>query len=217
VEGVEQVNAHQIKSLGAIWGHQDGLLSELELERLMNLAATALVCKTTWGALDVLEVGHFMGLSTCGLVHSLRRASDHLADAGAMSAWHLTTVDAHIADAWVPETPPDIFLTNMADHFADPRVTVRFEMSQTLVAPLPFDFVFYDGDHGEEQERFTVAVIESPRVRTLVFDDRDFPVPTRCCEILRAAGWRDESPECVRVPGDKQGAETMTLGVFRRT
>jgi hypothetical protein len=96
-------------------------------------------------------------------------------------------------------------------------VTVRFEMSQTLVAPLPFDFVFYDGDHGEEQERFTVAVIESPRVRTLVFDDRDFPVPTRCCEILRAAGWRDESPECVRVPGDKQGAETMTLGVFRRT
>jgi predicted O-methyltransferase YrrM len=204
------LNAHQIKSLGAIWGHQDGLLSENELALLMLLTMSAP------RPLAVLEVGHFMGLSTCGLVHSLRRASDHLADAGAMSAWHLTTVDAHIADAWVPETPTWVFEENMREHFSDPRVTVRYELSQTLTAPLPFDFVFYDGDHAEEQERFTRAVIDSPRVRTLVFDDRDFPVPARCCEILRAAGWRDESPECVRVPGDKCGAETMTLGVFRR-
>ena len=206
------MNARQIKSLGAIWGHQDGLLSELELERLMQLVVAENTRDGDTWPLAVLEVGHFMGLSTCGLVHALR--SSHVALH--TDRWHLTTVDAHIADAWVPETPPDIFLNNMADHFADPRVTVRFEMSQTLVAPLPFDFVFYDGDHGEEQERFTRAVIDSPRVRTLVFDDRDFPVPVRCCEILRAAGWVDESPPVVRAPGDKQGRETMTLGVFRR-
>jgi hypothetical protein len=205
------MNAHEIKSLGAIWGHQSGLLSVSELETLMGLAASAMVL----GVVEhrrpfaVIEVGHFMGLSTCGLVHALRRVYG--------GDWHLTTVDAHIADAWVPETPPEIFLDNMLTHFADPRVEVRFELSQTLVAPLPFDFVFYDGDHAEEQERFTLAVIESPRVRTYVFDDRDFPVPTRCCEILRAAGWIDESPALLRAPGDKDGdGTTMTLGVFRR-
>ena len=208
------MNAHQIKSLGAIWGHQDGLLSERELEALMQIVAGDLARHDMWEAFDVLEVGHFMGLSTCGLVHALRESEE---PARSMrGSWTLTTVDAHIADAWVPETPTWVFEENMREHFADPRVTVRFELSQTLTAPLPFDFVFYDGDHAEEQERFTRAVIESPRVRTLVFDDRDFPVPARCCEILRAAGWRDESPEVLRAPGDKCGRETMTLGVFRR-
>jgi hypothetical protein len=210
------VNAHQIKSLGAIWGHQDGLLSERELEALMQIVAGDFVVASVWDLkkpqpLAVLEVGHFMGLSTCGLVHALREEKLYT-----RGDWALTTVDAHIADAWVPETPTWVFEENMREHFADPRLTVRFELSQTLTAPLPFDFVFYDGDHGEEQERFTRAVLESPRVRTLVFDDRDFPVPARCCEILRAAGWVDESPPVVRAPGDKQGAETMTLGVFRR-
>jgi hypothetical protein len=196
----DSLNAHEIKSLGAIWGHQDGLLSALELETLMAIVAGEPK------PLDVLEVGHFMGLSTCGLVHALRDSD----------GWTLTTVDAHIADAWVPETPTWVFEENKATHFDDPRLTVRYELSQALIAPLPYDFVFYDGDHAEEQERFTLAVIESPRVKTLVFDDRDFPVPVRCCEILRDAGWIDESPEMVRAPGDKNGVGTMTLGVFRR-
>ncbi len=204
------MNAHQIKALGAIWGHQDGLLSESELEMLMQLVGTEP------RPLAVLEVGHFMGLSTCGLVHALWDYGRlHTKPAG-YDDWTLTTVDAHIADAWVPETPPDIFLDNMDRHFFDPRLTVQFGLSQTLIAPLPFDFIFYDGDHADEQERFTLAVLESPRVRTLVFDDRDFPVPTRCCEILRKAGWVDESPPVLRAPGDKAGRETMTLGVFRR-
>jgi hypothetical protein len=202
------MNAHEIKSLGAIWGHQDGLLSAGELEALMQIV------RDEPQPIEVLEVGHFMGLSTCGLVHALRDVRGE--NDYPRGNWKLTTVDAHIADAWVPETPTWVFEENMREHFADPRLTVRYELSQTLVAPLPFDFVFYDGDHAEEQERFTRAVLESPRVRTFVFDDRDFPVPVRCCEILRAAGWLDESPPVLRAPGDKNGAETMTLGVFRR-
>jgi hypothetical protein len=212
------MNAHEIKALGAIWGHQSGLLSAGELDALMGLVAAKHI---DWERRDpsvfaVLEVGHFMGLSTCGIVHALQGVSGWGGDFWGCDDWTITTVDAHIADAWVPETPTWVFEENMRTHFADPRLTVRFDLSQTLVAPLPFDFVFYDGDHAEEQERFTLAVLKSPRVRTFVFDDRDFPVPARCCEILREAGWVDESPAVVRAPGDKGGAETMTLGVFRR-
>jgi hypothetical protein len=204
------MNAHEIKALGKIWGHQDGLLSAGELELLMQIVAAEP------RPLAALEVGHFMGLSTCGLVHALWQRGGSLVRANADGYWTLTTVDHHQGDAWVPWTPAEIFEQNMFEHFADARVEVSYRPSQTLTAPLPFDFVFYDGDHGEEQERFTVAVIESPRVRTLVFDDRDFPVPMRCSELLMRHGWIDESPDMLRAPGDKGGAETMTLAVFRR-
>ncbi len=202
------MNAREIKSLGGIWGHQNGLLSVDELEWLMRLVAAEAEVFWPRRPLTVLEVGHYMGLSTCGIVHALRGVE------GAI--WTLDTVDAHIADDWVEATDPATFLDNMRAHFDDARLDFYFDISQDITAPLLFDFVFYDGDHGGEQARFTQAVIDSPRVRTFVFDDRDFPVPMRCCQMLREAGWRDESPPVLRAPGDKDGEGTMTLGVFRR-
>jgi predicted O-methyltransferase YrrM len=195
------VNAEAIKALGSVWGSQGGLLSVAELRLLMQLARAF-----PGRAPHVLEVGHYMGLSTCGLVHALRERGDD---------WRLTTVDAHCRDAWVPATDPAVFERNRADHFADERLEVVIGLSQELTAPLPFDVVFYDGDHAEEQRRFTSAVIESQRVRLFVFDDRDFAVPVECCADLRAAGWRDESPALQRLQRDKRNPGTMTLGVFR--
>lgn len=185
-----------------MWGSQHGLLSVAELDLLMRLV------RDYPGANPrVLEVGHYMGLSTCGLVHALRRRNDY---------WRLTTLDSHTRDQWVPATNPHRFYRNRLAYFGDHRLDVVIAASQTLTEPLPYDVVFYDGDHAEEQRRFTRLVMASPRVRLLVFDDRDFSVPSECQAELVAAGWRDESPPLNRMPQDKRDPGTMTLGVMRR-
>jgi hypothetical protein len=199
------VNAYEIKALGSeVWGGQGGLLSVDELDLLMRLVEGFLPGE----AISVLEVGHYYGLSTCGLVHALQSCG---------GAWRLVSVDAHIDDKWIGYAAPiERFNENRKRYFDDPRLSGVFVRSEALVAPLPYDVVFYDGDHAAEQVRFTQAVIDSPAVSLFVFDDRDFPDPARCCEMLRAAGWADESPELARLIGDKTNPETMTLGVFRR-
>jgi hypothetical protein len=196
-----RLNAHEIKKIQA-WGGQNGLLSVGELDHLMRLFR-----EQPGEPLRCLEVGHYYGLSTCGLVHALReRAGD----------WSLLTVDSHEPDGWVGPTRPEDFERNREKWFNDSRLTARFERSQTLTAPLNVDAVFYDGDHAEEQLRFTEAVDESPTVRLFVFDDRDFEYPAACCLSLIGSGWRDCSPELIRLEGDKADPQTMTLGVFRR-
>ena len=194
--------AGQIKALGSIWGGQHGLLSVGELALLMRLV------RDEPGPLRALEVGHYHGLSTCGMVRALADRDD----------WTLLTVDSHEADCWVGKTEPADFHRNRLEHFDSPRLSVQIARSQTLGAPLEFDAVFYDGDHADEQRRFTEQVIASPAVRLFVFDDRDFAVPRECCDLLNASGWFDESPavERVRGQGDKTNPDTMTLGVFRR-
>ncbi len=200
------MDARAIKSLGdSVWGCQGGLLSVSELEALMQL-----VDDLPGGPLTILEVGHYFGLSTCAIVMALRRRLD--------SPWSMLTLDAHIADPWVQHPAPrETFEANREKYFADPRLSTSYEVSQTLSAgDLAYDFIFYDGDHGPEQLRFTRAVIEALRPRIFVFDDRDFSVPVECRKALVEAGWKDESPPCVRFGGDKATAQTMTLGVFRR-
>jgi hypothetical protein len=183
------------------FGSQHGLLSERECIWLISLLAR---CP---GA-AVLEVGHYLGLSTCALVTGLRRAGGD---------WSLTTLDSHEPDGWVGPSDATVFLENLA-HFGylDARVTPVFARSQTLTAPLPYDVVFYDGDHGEEQDRFTTLVLASPRVDWFIFDDRDFPVPAACHQRMAEAGWLDLSPPLQRTAEDKGGLDTMTLGVWRR-
>lgn len=192
--------ALRIKRIRNTWGGQDGLLSVGELAHLMALAAAEP------GPLRILEVGHYLGLSTCGIVTALEGRDD----------WAMLTVDSHEPDQWVGRTDPRDFERNRREHFDSPKLKVEIGRSQGLTAPLSFGFVFYDGDHAEEQRRFTEEVMASPAVRTLVFDDRDFAVPRECCSMLDAAGWIDESPPLARLDGDKRNPETMTLGVFRR-
>ncbi len=173
------------------WGEQGGLISVSEMALLFELA---------WcGEGSILEVGHYHGLSTLVLAGSRR---------------HVVTVDNHKGDQWVTKPAGrDAFLSNVG-HL--PNVSPVFVDSQVLVAPLHYSMVFYDGDHGVEQMRFTEEVHKSPRCTLFVFDDRDFVVPQECCEWLRSMGWVDESPPVYRGGNDKASEETMTLGVFRR-
>ncbi len=172
------------------WGMQGGLLSVAEIAYLANLVA-----KSTYNK--------FLELSTRVIGGTLGWYSDWAT---------FVSVDNHKGDSRVP-VPAGVekFLGN-----AGAYCTPLFIDSQALVAPLMFEFVFYDGDHEAEQMRFTQAVHESPMVELFVFDDRDFPVPAECCEWLRAKGWRDMSPPCQRLHGDKENEQTMTLGVFTR-
>lgn len=194
------MNAQQIKALGETWGAQHGLLSVAELELLMS-AVRATDPRT------VLEVGHYCGLSTCAIVHALKQTG---------SDWELSTVDAHIPDEWVSR-PAAIatFEGNLAAYFHDERITPIYRRSQTITS-IDADFVFYDGDHGEEQLRFTRLVIDSPSVDAFLFDDRDFDVPRLCAAELLAAGWVDHTPSLRRLPADKMNPETQTLAWFTR-
>ena len=190
----------EIKALGKVWGAQDGLLSVAELEVLMGAVRTS-------EARTVLEVGHYCGLSTCAIVHALQQTGND---------WELFTVDAHIADSWVGRPASvETFEGNMAAYFHDARVTPIYLRSQT-VTHTDADFVFYDGDHGEEQLRFTRMTLASPSVKNFLFDDSDFDFPRTCCEELRAAGWDELSPILRRLPADKLNPETQTLAWFRR-
>jgi hypothetical protein len=190
----------EIKALGKVWGAQDGLLSVAEIEVLMS----AVRCSD---ARTVLEVGHYCGLSTCAIVHALWQTGND---------WELFTVDAHIADQWV-ERPASVetFEGNFAAYFHDARVTPVYLRSQTIDR-IDADFVFYDGDHGEEQLRFARAVIGSSNVQNFLFDDSDFDFPRACCDELRAAGWDELSPILRRLPADKMNPETQTLAWFKR-
>lgn len=190
----------QIKSLGNTWGAQHGLLSVAELRTLM-----AALQDDRYHT--VLEVGHYCGLSTCAIVHALWQNGRD---------WELITVDAHVADPWV-ERPASVeaFEGNLAAYFHDDRVTPIYLRSETI-AHTDADFIFYDGDHGEEQLRFIRMAMGSPSVQTLLFDDSDFPVPKRCADELRAAGWTERSAPTVRKPGDKMNPETQTIAWFTR-
>jgi hypothetical protein len=179
------------------WGEQGGLLSVAEM-CLLNMLV--------YSQRRVLEVGHYCGLSTACLAHTEELEEDH---------WRIVvTVDSHAGDQWVPQ-PAGVerFLKN---HGNDWTVCPLFISSQAIVAPIAFPCVFYDGDHGAEQLRFTNEVIKSPMVKLFIFDDRDFPVPRECEQALRDAGWKDESPPLYRGPNDKRDEETMTMGVWRR-
>lgn len=197
-----------LKGIGC-WGSQNGLLSSGEVQKLYEVVHDyARKTKVAHG----LEVGHYYGLSTCALVRALESAELN----NPMVEWSLLSIDAHCSDPWVPASDPSVYFTNRDRHFYNPRLQTLIARSEGIVRIDGFDWVFYDGDHGDEQARWTELVIASPRVELFVFDDRDFGVPFRCAERLRAAGWIDESPELVRTGEDKSGASAMTLGIFRR-
>jgi hypothetical protein len=154
---------------------------------------------------QVLEVGHYYGLSTAVIASVLATKENP----------RLVSFDAHIPDKHVsPAAPNTACLDNLADF--GPWLELRHEFSQTITDPIEFPVFFYDGDHYEEQARLTDLVINSPAVKLFIFDDKDFGIPTECCKTLLKAGWRDYSPSAKRELGDKANPETMTLGIFVR-
>lgn len=179
------------------WGAQGGLLSQRECETLFGL-----VCLAKPDL--VLEVGHYCGLSTHVIADALRTLGDG----------HLTTIDSYEPDKWVAESGKERFQKNAAAGLFH-EVGVLEVRSQDY-DPGNYDFVFYDGDHGDEQLAFTRKVVLGRHCRVMVFDDADFPVPEQCCKYLAESGWYQLPLHPHRGPYDKQSPETMTLAAFVR-
>ena len=193
------MNGQAIKNMGC-WGAQDGLLSAGEIESLYIAVSFGNVC-------SALEIGHYCGLSTFVISAALDTRDNE---------WSLTSIDAHCVDAWVKDSDYTKYLENKKAHFYYYQIHSLVMRSEAITNIDGFDFVFYDGDHADEQMRFTKLVHDSPDVRLFIFDDRDFDVPAKCCEYLIANGWKDESPPLYRGEDDKRDPKTMTLGIFRR-
>lgn len=182
------------------WGAQGGLLSVLECSALYLAVAQ-------YRPHQVLEVGHFLGLSTAVLMKALV----------SQGRGALITVDHHKGDAWVPHSPEAPFLQNREKLF--PEAVYLPMASQDLPDGLirSCDFLFYDGDHGEEQLRFVQRASDLGGAQTIVLDDMDFRFGIECRNWLVEEGWR-EVTELVPRRGthDKADADTYTLGIFRR-
>lgn len=186
-----QVDLVDLPTRGPRWGPQGGLVSEAEISYLATVMH---------GYERVLEVGHYYGLSTAVL---------------AAVCGQVTSIDAHIAAGGLEAPNAQQFYTNHRITF--PTVQVLEVRSESVRAIRGFNAVFYDGDHEEEQYRWTQLVLASPDVELFVFDDRDMDWPALCAELLRGEGWRDESPPLVHTWEQKTThPDTMTLAVFRR-
>lgn len=196
--------AQALKDSGR-YGMQGGLLSVAEMVKLWEVLVDY-EYRFHYPAYTVLEVGHYMGLSTAVLATIDSRDRN----------FKVVSIDAHIPDAWVKDSSEETYAANMISDHADGTIQSITMDSRAVRSIYGFDTVFYDGDHGDEQMRFTKVVHNSSNVRLFIFDDRDFPVPVQCCDFLRANGWRDISPPLLRLNGDKTNPGTMTLGVFVR-
>jgi len=180
------------------WGPEGGLLSESELDWLMDYVSKR------WFH-HVLEVGHYTGLSTLALIMGARLGK-------------LTTVDHHKGDKWVSGSSAATFLCNIA------KAPPSKPLPDVIIAPydtamldwLKPSLLFWDADHGHEQVRAMCDAAQRKFIRAVVFDDADFEHAKIGAEVLRAHGWRDVSPPLYRGPQDKLDPKTMTLGAFER-
>lgn len=219
---IEQAQA--MKDSGR-YGMQGGLLSASEMVELYRFIKGTVYYPNTpeqgrasgralfpVNTLSILEVGHYMGLSTAVMAKAVNDNSELYRDDYRI----IVSIDAHIPDAWVKDSNEETYMSNMKDDHVHGTVQSLTMDSRAIRTIAGFDAVFYDGDHADEQWRFTQVVHQSPNVTLFIFDDRDFPVPAKCCEFLRANGWTDRSPELKRLNGDKTNPQTMTLGVFTR-
>jgi predicted O-methyltransferase YrrM len=182
----------------------DGALSEHECAVLASEARSS-------GATNALEVGHYMGLSTCVLLESLPPDCA------------LTTIDHHEGDEWSGPTLHSNFVDNVTPYirgrreFRDVQAPFADALSQ-LDSP-QFDFVFYDADHTAEAVAKFWAYAEPlllPRC-TLVFDDADWDDQATMFKLAEQAGFDrvDDQPH-VRHRRDKKDPMTYTLGIMVR-
>lgn len=183
-----------------------GALSVTECEVLGDWAAAT-------EATAALEVGHYLGLSTCVLLDSLPEACS------------LVTIDHHNGDDNCGATAPSAFSANVSRFvgdrgFLDMRADMR-EALAALIAPMNhFGFIFYDADHTEQGVRdfWDRARYLAADDCTLIFDDADWGSQAILAELAALDGfvvvrdrafWRCET-------ADKDNPDTYTLEVMRR-
>jgi len=179
-----------------------GPLSAFECEVLAEKAAAS-------SASRALEVGHYLGLSTCVLLSSLPAGCE------------LVTIDHHQGDAWAPSSDLADFEGNIAPFVGDRTVTV---VNDDMVAALPtvgdgFGFVFYDADHTASAVTsfWEAAVSLLSEQCTLVFDDADWAEQATLRGLAESAGFEVTTVyEFHRGPSDKHDAGTYTLEIMDR-
>lgn len=164
---------------------------------------------TATHATRVLEVGHYLGLSTSVLLSSLPERCE------------LVTIDHHRGDKWCGHTSVDDFMANIKPYVGDRRFTnITADMREAL-ADLSgtFGFVFYDADHTAEAVaefwEFGAHLLEDRC--TLVFDDADWAEQSTLRDIAERDGFRviTDRP-FLRTDGDKHDPQTYTLEVMQR-
>lgn len=180
-----------------------GPLSVRECEALARHAADT-------DAARVLEVGHYLGLSTAILLDSLPPACE------------LVTIDHHRGDEWCPSTSADDFLANVDPHVGGRAFTF---VNDDMLAALPaldgrFGFVFYDADHTAEAvaDFWSLVVDLLEPDCTLIFDDADWADQSTLIGLAESVGFVSvRSEPFVRGDGDKHDPQTYTLEVMRRS
>ena len=189
------------RMVGRVGGH----LSLSEWSRLRETVA---------GAKEVLEVGHYTGLSTSALL------------GGMDVSGRLTSVDHHEGDFWIgpsersyindvvkeysPEDRPQVELV-----FRDFRDRVALDMCLG-----PFDYVFYDADH-ESRAVHDFWNLYEPRFAgrcVLAFDDCDWPGMTLLESLaVKLGGFIDVTERSIfRDRGQKVFSDTYTVRVMKR-
>lgn len=182
-----------------------GALSVTECEVLGDWAAAT-------EATAALEVGHYLGLSTCVLLDSLPEACS------------LVTIDHHNGDDNCGATAPSAFSANVQPFIRERRfVNLRLDMREAITSLLgneAFGFIFYDADHTEQGVRdfWDRARYLAADDCTLIFDDADWESQAILAELAALDGfvvvrdrafWRCET-------ADKANPDTYTLEVMRR-
>lgn len=178
-----------------------GPLSVAECETLAELAAAT-------NASRVLEVGHYLGLSTAVLLASLPPSCE------------LVTVDHHQGDDWCPSTEFEEFQENVAPYLGDRVFTALCDDMRILRGMTgEFGFVFYDADHtatavAEFWDHVTPLLADDC---TLCFDDADWAEQATLRDLAAADGFRVVAGrDFYRGDGDKHDPDTYTLEVMCR-
>lgn len=179
-----------------------GALSVAECVKLGEIASA-----TT--GVQVLEVGHYLGLSTAVLLTSLPVSCE------------LVTIDHHQGDDWSGGTSFETFLDNVAPYVGGRDFDPINEDMRTALPTLggTFQFVFYDADHtaAAVADFWDLAAGLLDESCTMVFDDADWVEQSTLRTLAEADGFEvvTDTP-FHRGEADKHDPETYTLEVMRR-
>jgi predicted O-methyltransferase YrrM len=179
-----------------------GPLSAAECDKLAEVAAAT-------SAVQALEVGHYLGLSTAVLLSSLPATCG------------LVTIDHHQGDQWCPVTSFEEFQSNVAPYIGGRAFAPINADMRTALPELngTFGFCFYDADHTAEAvaDFWELAADLLDESCTLVFDDADWVEQSTLRYLAVLDGFETVTDrEFYRGPGDKHDPATYTLEVMRR-
>lgn len=179
-----------------------GPLSVRECEALAELASET-------SAARVLEVGHYLGLSTSVLLQSLPDECE------------LVTIDHHEGDEWCPATSPDEFMDNVGPFIGGRAFRFVNDDMRSALADVGsgFGFVFYDADHTASAvaDFWDLAAGLLAERCVLVFDDADWAEQGTLRSLAEADGFEVVTGHAFyRGDHDKHDPATYTLEVMQR-